>query len=284
MTLITQISLSKQSNLYYLPLLYFLPEEIFRTGSTISRVPRRAREVFYSKEMTALVESDQFFNELMDAVAALVFPHFGFGGWKEDYTGYFPVWKLSYALPLWVEALEKETGLNLQSLFMIPSTDDIPFVSDDVVCITMKKVVKRVISEQNWQPMLDVIRQMPCDEDFEFRNSNVRKDFIRKWYHTRSKRVKTTSLESYLEDENNSFHDLIDSSSDFEEAVIAKDYCDRFIKTLTERDMEILKMRMEGFTYKKIAERLGYKNHSGIVKRIKFIANRYLEYEEKHNS
>lgn len=26
-------------------------------------------------------------------------PHFGFGGWKEHYTGYCPVWQLSYVLP-----------------------------------------------------------------------------------------------------------------------------------------------------------------------------------------
>ena len=35
---------------------------------------------------------------------------------------------------------------------------------------------------------------MPCDEDFEKWDTNVRKDFLRKWYHTRSKRVQTCLL------------------------------------------------------------------------------------------
>lgn len=39
-------------------------------------------------------------NEVMDAVASLAFPHFDFGGWKEHYTGWCPVWRLPYALPL----------------------------------------------------------------------------------------------------------------------------------------------------------------------------------------
>ena len=49
------------------------------------------------------MQSDAFLNEVMDAVASLTFPHFGFGGWKEHYTGWCPVWRLSYSLPLWAE-------------------------------------------------------------------------------------------------------------------------------------------------------------------------------------
>ena len=47
-------------------------------------------------------------------------------------------------------------------------------------------IVKKVIDEGNLQPVLDVVREMPCEEDFEPRNSNVRIDFLRKWYHITS--------------------------------------------------------------------------------------------------
>ncbi len=275
--------ISKNSNVYLLPLFYFLPEEIVLAQPTLSKVPRKIRTVFNSQEMTNLVESDSFFGELADSVAALVFPHFGFRGWKEDYTGYFPVWKLTYALPLWLDALNKEINLNLQTLLNIPSNIEIPFMPNEYIYVTMQQIVKRVIEEQNWKPMLEVIKEMPCDEDFEPRNSNVKKDFLRKWYHTRNKKVKSISLESYLDDENNSFHDMVDHSSSFEEAIVAEDYANGFIETLSEKDMEILNMRMNGFTYEKIATMLGYKTHSGIVKRMKIITDRFLKYEEKYN-
>ena len=41
--------------------------------------------------------------------------------------------------------------------------------------------------------------------------------------------------------------------------------------------MEILEPRVEGHTCEKIADRLGYKNHSGVVEAIK---KRFIQYEK----
>ena len=90
----------KDSNVRYLALVYILPQEMIATFPTLSKFSRCFGEVAKSVGMADLINSDQFFNEIMDAVSALAFPHFGFSGWKEHYTGYFPVWKLSYYLPL----------------------------------------------------------------------------------------------------------------------------------------------------------------------------------------
>ena len=43
--------------------------------------------------------------------------------------------------------------------------------------------------------------------------------------------------------------------------------------------MEILEPRVEGHTCEKIADRLGYKNHSGVVKRMEAIKKRFIQYE-----
>ena len=37
---------------------------------------------------------------------------------------------------------------------------------------------------------------------------------------------------------------------------------------------------MEGQTYEEIADRLGYKNHSGVVKRMEAIKKRFIQYEK----
>jgi len=278
---IYQIRISYDSNLRYLPLMYFLPEDLIAKYPTLRILPRKVREIMYDKQVMALVDSDAFLNEIMDATAALVFPYFGFGGWKEHYTGYCPIWELSYTLPLWSKLLEKEIGWGLQALMNIPSTQRIPFFTSEYVKEIIKRVVKRGIQEEGWQPILNAVREMPGDEDFEKWDTNVRKDFLRKWYHTRSKRVQTVSLEACMEDEVNGIHEIADASYDFVENVAAEDFYKGFNKLLSTKDMEILQLRAAGFTYEEIAGKLQYKNHSGVLKRIKAIQKAFQQYEEQ---
>ena len=53
---------------------------------------------------------------------------------------------------------------------------------------------------------------------------------------------------------------------------------DQFKATLSEKDMQILELRMSGDTLEEIAEKLGYKNHSGVLKRIRKIGQAYEAY------
>ena len=169
----------------YLPLVYLLPCDLISRFPTLRRLPR-SMGALNAPEWGEVILSQQFFGEITDAVASLVFPHFGFGGWKEHYTGYSPVWRLSYALPLWAKGVERVGKLGVQTLFSLPAAYIIPFPDPEKVRGLMKLVVEQTIEEQGWGPMLEVVREMPCDEDFEKWDTNVRKDFLRKWYHTRS--------------------------------------------------------------------------------------------------
>ena len=237
---------------------------------------------FNAPEWQEVLGSQQFLNEIMDAMAVLVFPHFGFGGWKEHYTGYFPAWYLSYALPLWAKGIERERGWGPQALFDLPPDFEIPFFDPEDVKASIGSVVRRTIEEQGWGPMLDVMREMPCAEDFEPWDTNVRKDFLRKWYHTRSKKVKTVSLEECMEDEDSGIHAVADpAAEDFTEQVAGEDFCQRFKATLSPKDMAILELRVEGYGYQEIADKLGYKTHSAVVKRMEAIKRRFIQYEEE---
>lgn len=265
----------------YLPLAYMLPYDVISRYPTLSKLPRSMGALNASPKWGEVIVSQQFLNEIMDAVASLAFPHFGFGGWKEHYTGYSPVWRLSYALPLWAKGVEKVRGWGVQALFALPPDNEIPFCDPEDVRQLMKQVVEQTIEEQGWGPMLEVIRDMPCDEDFEKWDTNVRKDFLRKWYHTRSKRVQTVSLEECMEDENSNIHSLPDPKGDFTEQVESEDFCRRFKATLSQKDMAILELRVEGYTLEEIADRLGYKTHSAVVKRMTAIKKRFLQYEQE---
>jgi hypothetical protein len=278
------IRIPHDSNLRYLPMMYFLPDYLIARCPTLRKLPRNLREILESDTLKATVESDQFFNEIMDATAALAFPHFGFGGWKEHYTGYSPVWQLSYALQLWTDLLKKETDISFQALYELPI---IPFFQPDYIKMIMEQVVHYGIYLQNWQPILDVVKQMPCEEDFEKWNTNAYKMFRRKWYHTRyykKRNIKVVSLEDLKYDENDNSNDVaVDEYSCFEDDVCGRDYVEQFKALLSPKDKEIITLRAHGYTYEKIAEKLGYKNHSGVIKRVKFIRKVFEEFEAQQS-
>ena len=265
----------------YLPLVYLLPCDLISRFPTLRKLPRSMGALNASPEWGEVILSQQFFGEITDAVASLVFPHFGFGGWKEHYTGYSPVWRLSYALPLWAKGVEKVGKWGVQTLFRLPAAYIIPFPDPEKVRGLMKLVVAQTIEEQGWGPMLEVVREMPCDEDFEKWDTNVRKGFLRKWYHTRSKRVQTVSLEECMEDEDSKIHSLPAPEGDFTGQVEGEDLCQRFKATLSDKDMAILELRVEGYTFGEIADKLGYKTHSAVVKRMEAIKKRFIQYENE---
>jgi hypothetical protein len=214
--------------------------------------------------MMEIINSDIFLNEIMDAGAALAFPYFGFGGWKEHYTGYSPVWRLSYALPLWAQLIEEETGWGVQTLFRMKPGTQIPLPDPESIRELFGKVVKRATEEQGWQPILDVVREMPCDEDFEPWQTNVRIDFQRKWYHTRAKNVQTVSLEELIEeDEDGSIFYIPDATQNVEAYVIAKDFVERFLATLSDKDRKIVQLRQDGYTLRRVADSWGTKITAG---------------------
>lgn len=270
------------TNLRYLPLVYLLSPDLLAGCSTLRKLPRSMGGLNASPEWAEVIQSDAFLKEIMDAAASLAFPHFGFSGWKEHYTGYSPVWRLSYSLPLWAKGVERVMGWGLQAMFRLPPDFEIPFFDPEYVRALFEAVVGQAIDEQGWRPMLEVVREMPCDEDFEPWDTNARKDFLRKWYHTRSKKVQTVSLEELMEsDENDSIFYLPDPSQNVEDYVIAKDFVERFIATLPERDRQIVQLRQDGYTYVEIADALGYGNHSGVIKRIEVVKKKYRDYQRK---
>lgn len=268
-------------NIRYLPLTYFLPQEIITKCPTLCQLPRNLSTLSVSEAMLDLIETDTFLHEIMDATAALAFPHFGFGGWKEHYTGDFPVWRLSYAMPLWQRGIEREIGWGWNALLQIPSGEEIPFFTSEYITTTYERVVKHTILEQGWQPLLDLLKQMPCHEDFEEWSTHVRIDFVRKWHHTRAKNVRSFSLESALEDVEGGLYYLFDETQNAEENVIAQDYSERFFARLSERDRAILQLRLDGFTHVQIAERMGYANHSGVIKRMQVIRRAFDQYQNE---
>ena len=84
-----------------------------------------------------------------------------------------------------------------------------------------------------------------------------------------------------MADEDHGVHEVEDVSSRFEDAVAGEDYVQKFKDRLSARDTEILGLRAYGFTHQEIAKIVGYKNHSGVIKRIRAIMKEFERYEEE---
>ena len=274
------IRLPYDTPLRLLPLAYFLPRESQSQTPTLRTLPRCFHEVMTSEKHIDTIKSDQFLNEVMTATAELVFPHFGLRGWVEHYTGYCPAWELAYAVSLWAKTLEEEIGWGLYNISKLPKECQIPFFDTDYIKEVMGFVAKRGIEKENLQPILDLVKEIPCHEDFMPYDTFVSIDFKRKWYHTRSIRVQTISLEACLKDEDHSIHEVATDSADMNN-VESMDFVERFKVRLSEKDRTILEFRELGYTYEEIASKLDYKNHSGVIKRMRAIKSEFIKYQDE---
>ena len=63
-----------------------------------------------------------------------------------------------------------------------------------------------------------------------------------------------------------------------EDTVVAQETVDAFKAKFREKNMRILEIRMNGSTLEEIAEKLGYKNHSGVLKLTRWIGQAYKAY------
>ena len=128
--------------------------------------------------------------------------------------------------------------------------------------------------------MIDAIWENRTVEDYETTSSTVKTDFMQKWHYNRS--GKPISLDEMMENEDGDIFDVADPRSDFENSVISEMQIATFAEsTITEKDREILKLRMEGYTEQEIADKGGYKTASAVHNRIAERADAYEEYVTK---
>ena len=108
-------------------------------------------------------------------------------------------------------------------------------------------------------------------------SSTVKTDFMRKWNHNRS--GKPISLDEMMENEDGDIFEVADPRGEFEQNVISEMQITAFAeRSISEKDREILKLRMDGLTEQEIADKVGYKTASAVHKRIAKIAGAYEDY------
>ena len=266
-----------------LPLYYLIPEEILsKCGVELNRIERILCVLFSDPVAIDIVESDLFMQCIMDCYAYMAWkylcPDIPF---KEIFSINEPSWRLAQAIHIWINEIFELDLIPPFREYCVNTKIFIPYPPIEVVSYIMSTAVSSAVERYNLQPIIDTAKEYRCFEDFDDRNSNQKIDFYRKWYHTRTKHPQI-SLEGYQEQCKQYYDDIDwevpDPISSFEEEVEVRVDVSKFLSTIDDKDKQILQMRAEGYTNQEIADRLGYKTHSAVVKRIKKLGKMYQEY------
>ena len=275
-------TVTRYRNAEYIPAYLFLPESVLNRCPQELHLQRTVFSFFHDRDVIRVVESNLFIELMMDAYAFLVWPHLGVRGYMESYSGYDPVYIIAHSPCFWVQELTDERILpTVEDLFRSGQAETMAYPSEAVVSDFLAQIIPAAMSKYNLDVVIETAMAMRCPEDFDFRQSGVKIDFFRQWYHTRTQRAKF-SLEAYNEKRFNQYVandiDIPDTTTDMEASVIAQADVERFLTGLNEKDRQILELRLQGWTMEEIAAKLDYKNHSGVLKRLKKIGEAYQKY------
>lgn len=269
----------------FIPAFYYISKSILdRCGSGLNSIPRNPRKLLQSRDAIAMVESDLFLLAIIDAYAFMVWPFMGLGAKREIYSGYEPSWIFAHAAAYWIQEMQEEKILPAaKELLKNGGVDEtFSYVSEEEISNLFSWLVPQTMAHHNMNAVIDTSKEFRCFEDFDYRNSRQKIDHYRKWYHTRVKNVTVESLdelkERYAENNDGMDWDIPDEDSDMNRTVLEPMAVSEFLASLSETDRQILTMRMEGITLEQIAEKLGYKTHSAIHKRIRKIGLAYEEF------
>ena len=281
------IEIPQDSDKSWLTLFYRLPRELAEKWKPAYELPRCPYEVLRTDKYDHIVCDEMFKLLVWDCYSWSAWQFFqvkdrngnyrDIPGDRSQYTGDFPLWRLSYSIIPYIRMKFEQHGLGFQDLFIIPQGVEVPWLTYQQFSNLIGNVTDMVVAEQNWQPVIDAIWESRTVEDYEATGSNVRTDFMRKWHHNRS--GKPISLEETMGRESGDIFEVADPRGEFEQSVLSEMQIDAFAEsTVSEKDREILRLRMEGYTEQEIADKVGYKTASAIHKRIAKIASAYEDY------
>lgn len=241
----------------FLSAFYFIPKCLLdKCPAEIQNFPRRPRDLLYDEKAIEIANSDLFLLAMIDTLAYLVWPHLGIPGEMESYSGYDPGWRIAHCTSYWAEAMMEE------------ATE------------ILAQAVPAGLQKHGLTAVLETVKEMRCEEDFDYRASHQKTDYYRKQYHTRSKHPQCSLeelQEKYIEQYDGEEFDVPDPGDDMEEQSNSQADIEQFLASLPERDRQIVEGRLNGETMEEIAQRVGYKTHSAVWKRLEKIGSIYKE-------
>ena len=286
------VKLAVAHNKIWLTLFYSLPKELVCKWKPYLDLPRCPYEVIRTDKYDSLVNNDAFLEMIWDCYAWTIWQFLDVpdkdGGHKpmpgnfDDYSMDFPICRLCYTgVHLMRLKFEGLRTVSYQALFNMLRGMEIPWPTWDYYLSFIGGIAQQIVKEQNWQPIIDESWLNRTEEDFiRNRASRDKADYYRKWNHTRAKTT-SVSLEQMREAEDKGAFEVAEPRGSFENGLLSEMKIAEFAKTLSPRDRQILELKMQGLTDQEIAEKVGFQNHSAVVKRKQQIARRFQEYADE---
>lgn len=284
------IEIPQDSNLSWITLFYALPKELVEKRQAYLELPRNIHQLLHSEEYRKLIQSDAFLELVWDCYAWAAWQFFQVpakggtfrsipGDWS-NYSGDFPLWRLSYEIiKHFRNKFETDMEWSFQRLFLMDSDSELPWLSYKHFGNMVGNLTDMIVTEQNWQPMIDEIWNSRQVADYSGKNINKR-DFMRTWDHSRT--AEHISLEDMLENgvtiDGEQLYEIPDPRGEFETKVLTEQTMEQFQEKLTQQDKDILRLRYEGCSLKEIATKVGFKSPSTVSKRIEKLASSYEDF------
>ena len=259
-----------------IPGFLFLPMEILECfPPEAMRISRRVQDLLWDPKTIAIVESSFFENVVACGFSMLSWHAMGQPEeTPESYSFDDPAYLFSSTPSIWILMLEELDYIkDAEEWAILFSRFDIilGFLTMDFVVSVMEHYVPMIMDQFHMRETIKIAREIPCHEDFSRAMSTQKRDFLRKWNHSRAK-TEVLSLDALQQDaeaQQSSFRwEPADLEPSIEDIALDRVVAGQYLDTLSETDRKILEMRNLGYNLTEISERLGFKTHSAVQKRI----------------
>ena len=157
--------------------------------------------------------------------------------------------------------------------------DEIHTVVEKVAGVIDETLIETVMQGQQVPAIFGVSKQIPQHEDFTEKLNQDKINLYNKWTHANTKLGTPLFFSELSDDEStNSEGAKMFFANNPEEERRDIFLRDEFAKTLNGTDREIYYLLEKGITQKEIAQRLGYKTHSAVSKRMKIMNKDFKEF------
>ena len=176
------------------------------------------------------------------------------------------------------QPLEKELEKQMQGKSMEELTEEeFSAVLAPLADQFLGKMMRLLLEVQEADKWMTFTTEMSAHEDYntQIKENHANIDFLRQWYHLRTKIGGMLSLEDVEKEASTDMDRLLMSRGTKQRArndakynMLLQAFCESLNNDI---DRKIVYMCDEGLTQKEMAQRLGYANHSTVSKRIKKI-------------
>ena len=176
---------------------------------------------------------------------------------------------------LGIDCYAKSVGKEADDL----TDEEIHTVVEKVAGVIDETLIETVMQGQQVPAIFGVSKKIPQHEDFTERLNQDKINFYNKWTHCKTKLGAPLLFSELSEDEMTDIEGakmfFANNPEEERRYIFLRD---EFAKTLNSTDKEIYYLSEKGLTQKEIADRLGYKTHSAVSKRMKIMNKNFKEF------